>query len=445
MDTDLKTLISAIMKATANRITSEPALASTSGKPGLVDRLAQKVFLKILENFHRGGLRVTLPDGQSLRFGPCPEDTAVLHIDDYRFFRKVMFYGEVGFGEAYMLSYWSSPDVTAVLRCLIENLEAIPGMSGSQQKSAIFNLLGTVNSLYHILRRNTIGNSRRNIHAHYDLSNEFYRLWLDDTMTYSSAWYGKSDMPLEEAQKYKYRKIAQSLALKPGMHVLEIGCGWGGFSLLAAEEFGVKMTAVTISEQQFGEATKRVAEAGLQDKIKVVFSDYRKLKGRFDAIVSIEMIEAVGHQYLKTYFRQCHKLLKPEGRLGLQVILCPDNRYDTMRKSADWIKRYIFPGGQLPSTRAIQQAIAKTGDLGLQHFESFGLHYAKTLHEWRETFNQRIENIRDMGYDEVFVREWNYYLAYCEAAFATHNISVAQMVFSRPNNPDFRVSAESVG
>ncbi len=432
------------MNIIVNNIPSPPSIPGISLKPAYIDRLAQKIFIKLLENFNRGGLRLILPDGQQVRFGPSPEDTAVLQIHHYGFFRKVMFYGEVGFGEAYMLGFWSAPDVTAVLRCLIENLEAIPGMSGSQRKFSVINLLDAVNRSYHMLRRNTIGNSRRNIKEHYDLSNEFYRLWLDDTMTYSSAWYGESDMPLEEAQKNKYRKIAQSLALKPGMTVLEIGCGWGGFSLLAAKEFGVKVTAVTISRQQFEEATKRVTHAGLQDQIKVVFSDYRKLKGRYDAIVSIEMIEAVGHQYLKAYFRQCHQLLKPEGRLGLQVILCPDNRYDAMRKSVDWIKRYIFPGGQLPSTGAIQQAIAKTGDLGLQHFESFGLHYARTLREWRETFNQRIEHIREMGYDDVFVRKWNYYLAYCEAAFATHNISVAQMVFSRPNNPDFRLSAESV-
>lgn len=432
------------MKATAHPASTNSILDTPADKQSTIDALAQKAFIKILKRFHRGGLRVILPNSQVLLFGPNHDDAAVLQIHHYHFFRRVLFYGEVGFGEAYMHGYWSSPDVTAVLRCLIENLETIPGMSGAQRKVSLTNVLGLVHRAYHVFRRNSIRNSRRNIRDHYDLSNEFYRLWLDDTMTYSSAWYDDSDMPLEEAQKNKYRKMAQSLALKPGMHVLEIGCGWGGFSLLAAKEFGVNVTAVTISQQQFEEAEKRVAEAGLQEKVKVVFSDYRKLQGQFDAIVSIEMIEAVGHEYLKTYFRQCHHLLKPEGRLGLQVILCPDNRYETMRKSVDWIKRYIFPGGQLPSTKAIQQAITKTGDLGLQHLECFGLHYAKTLNAWRETFNQRIDHIRELGYDEVFVRKWNYYLAYCEAAFATHNISVAQMIFSRPNNPGYRLYAEGI-
>jgi cyclopropane-fatty-acyl-phospholipid synthase len=221
------------------------------------------------------------------------------------------------------------------------------------------------------------------------------------------------------------------------MQVLEIGCGWGGFSIYAATHFGVKMTAITISEEQHKKARARVIEEGLQDSVEVLLCDYRDVRGQFDAIASIEMLEAVGHQFLKDYFAQCHHLLKPTGRVGLQVIVCPDSRYDAMRKSVDWIKKHIFPGGQLPSIKALIDSVNATGDLTLQHLESFGMHYAKTLRIWRERFNEKREAVMALGFDETFLRKWNYYLAYCEAAFASRNINVSQLILSRPNNTDF--------
>lgn len=407
-------------------------------------RILKSLFFKLLNRFSKGHLTVVLPDGKQDAFGASESPNGLLKIHSNDFFRKILFYGEIGFGESYMEGDWSSPDVPGVLQCFIANLETIPGMSGSKKQFSIFNLLDGANKLFHWLRRNTLRNSRRNIQAHYDLSNEFYQLWLDPTWTYSSAYFERPGQELAEAQQNKYRRLARSLGLRPGMQVLEIGCGWGGFALLAAREFGVNLTCVTLSDEQLKLARRRVAEAGLEQRIEVCLQDYRTVKGQFDAIVSIEMLEAVGHQFLRDYFSQCHRLLKPEGRLGLQVILCPDNRYDAMRKSVDWIKRHIFPGGQLPSYAAIQDAVQSTGDLFLQGFDSFGNHYAQTLRIWRKSFNEHLEAVQQLGFDETFTRKWDYYLAYCEAAFATHNITVSQMVFSRPNNRKFLLETQPI-
>jgi len=315
-------------------------------------------------------------------------------------------------------------------------------MSGSRSQALLFNSLKALNHFAHWRCRNTRHNSRRNSRKHYDLGNDFYSLWLDDTLTYSSAWFEGADS-LEQAQENKYRRLCQKLRLGPGMRVLEIGCGWGGFAIHAARHFGVQVTAITISPAQHAKAVERVRAAGLEDRVEVLLRDYREVRGQFDAIASIEMLEAVGHAFLRTYFAQCHRLLKPTGRVGLQVIICPDSRYDAMRRSADWIKKHIFPGGQLPSIKALVDSACSTGDLYLQHLENFGLHYARTLNLWRERFNLQSRAVMALGFDERFLRKWNYYLAYCEAAFATRNINVAQMILSRPNNTAFAL--EQVG
>jgi len=313
-------------------------------------------------------------------------------------------------------------------------------MSGSRYKAAAFHALKLLNRFAHWRRRNTPRNSRRNISEHYDLSNDFYSLWLDETMTYSSAWF-QGEESLRSAQENKYHRLCEKLRLEPGMEVLEIGCGWGGFSIYAAHNFGVRITAITISEAQYDKARKRVSEEGLDGQVEILLCDYRDVRGQFDAIASIEMLEAVGHEFLKSFFKQCHRLLKPTGRVGLQVIICPDSRYEAMRKSVDWIKKHIFPGGQLPSVKALVDSVNATGDLYLQHLESFGLHYARTLELWRERFNRQRDAVMAMGFDETFLRKWNYYLAYCEAAFATRNINVSQMILSRPNNTEFSLEA----
>lgn len=409
-----------------------------SAKATFLTRLSTRAVLGILSRFNRAAIRMICPDGTVRTFGtPIPgEDPAEIHVHNHRFFRRVLLHGEIGFGEGYMDGDWTTPDLTGLIAAMIENLERIPHMSGSRMKATGYHVLKTFNTFAHWRRRNTRQNSQRNIHAHYDLSNDFYALWLDPSMTYSSAWFNGAE-DLRQAQENKYQRLCEKLRLRPGMHVLEIGCGWGGFSIHAAHHYGVKVTAITISEEQYRKARERVHAEGLTDSIDIQLTDYRDVRGSFDAIASIEMLEAVGHQYLTTFFDQCHQLLNPDGCLGLQVIVCPDSRYEAMRKSTDWIKKHIFPGGQLPSVKALMDSINATGDLYLQHLESFGLHYAKTLRIWRERFNRQREAVMELGFDESFVRKWNYYLAYCEAAFATRNINVSQMIFTRPNNTRF--------
>lgn len=411
-----------------------------SASAGILDRFARRTFLAILAKFRGPALELHFPEGGSQVFGNrSPEDPPVdLQIHQPRFFRRILFHGEIGFGEAYTEGLWSTNDLPGVIRCLIENLEQIPGMSGSKSRASAFHLLRILNRFAHWTRRNTRSNSRRNIREHYDLSNEFYALWLDESLTYSSAFF-HGDEPLHAAQQNKYDRLCRKLDLHPGMSVLEIGCGWGGFSLYAARHYKVQVTAVTISKAQFDKTYERVREEGLQDWIEVRLADYRELQGCYDAIVSIEMLEAVGHEFLRGYFDQCHRLLKKNGRLGLQVIVCPDSRYEQMRRSVDWIKKHVFPGGQLPSIKAIVDSLHATGDLYLQHLENFGLHYARTLHLWRTRFNEHRKTVTDMGFDEVFMRKWNYYLAYCEAAFVSRNINVTQLVLARPNNGTFTV------
>lgn len=421
---------------------SEPATDTPEAPDSFLDRLARKTVLSMLGRFDHSGLQMILPDGTRHHFGQTSPEApvAVLDIHHSRFFRRILFDGEIGFGEGYMEGDWTTPDLPALISSLIDNLEHIPEMSGSRYRAAAYHALKLLNRFAHWRRRNTRRNSRRNISEHYDLSNDFYSLWLDETMTYSSAWFEGQEC-LRSAQENKYHRLCDKLRLEPGMEVLEIGCGWGGFSIYAARHFGVKVTAITISEAQCTRARKRVEEEGLQDLVDIRLCDYRDVQGQFDAIASIEMLEAVGHQFLKTYFDQCHRLLKPTGRVGLQVIICPDSRYEAMRKSVDWIKKHIFPGGQLPSVKALIDSASATGDLYLQHLESFGLHYAKTLHLWREQFNTQKEAIMALGFDEQFMRKWNYYLAYCEAAFASRNINVSQMILSRPNNTAFVIES----
>jgi len=426
-------------------IANQTVSALSNDQPGFVDKTCRKIVMRLLERFSKGRLEITFPDGERRLYGnpECADKPAQLYIHHPSFYRNIVLHGEIGFGESYVGGGWSTPDLPRVIESLIANLEAIPGMSGSKASALAINLLQVVNRFNHFLRRNTVRNSKRNIAAHYDLSNDFYSLWLDQTWTYSSAWFKQDTDSLESAQSEKYDRLCQRLQLAPGMQILEIGCGWGGFAIHAARHYNVSVTAITISKEQFSKATQRIAEAGLEDKISVQLIDYRAVHGAYDAIVSIEMLEAVGHEFLPAFFKQCHRLLKPDGRLGLQVIVCPDARYDSMRRSTDWIKKHIFPGGQLPSIKALIDAIHDTGDLYLHHLESFGLHYARTLRLWRERFNDRIEDVCALGFDEPFVRKWNYYLAYCEAAFTSRNINVSQFVFSRPNSKGYTLELKA--
>ncbi len=286
--------------------------------------------------------------------------------------------------------------------------------------------------LFHWLNRNTRSGSRRNIAAHYDLGNDFYALWLDSRMMYSCAWYADADTVLEDAAVAKLDRICRRLNLGPGDHVVEIGTGWGGFAVHAAKHYGCHVTTTTISSAQHAYAAQRIAAEGLEDRITLLQQDYRDLNGTFDKLVSIEMIEAVGHEYLDTYFRKCASLLKPAGELLIQAITIADQRYESAKRNVDFIKRYVFPGGFLPSVTAMTAALTRETDMRAIYIEDIGLHYARTLHDWRERFFERIEAVREQGFSDEFIRLWDFYLSYCESAFLERAIGDVHLHAVKP-------------
>ncbi len=400
--------------------------------------LYQRIVLGLLSEMTQGFMRIVLPDGEVREFGDKNSPyKATIRIIRESFFRRCVLFGDVGFGEAYVDGDWDTDGVTAVIKWFLLNVENAPTLSGSRKKFVPGNFLKVLNRISHKLRANNVRGSRKNIAEHYDLNNDFFKLFLDKTMTYSSAYFSANDEPLEHAQEEKYDMLCRKLELQPSDHLLEIGSGWGAFALHAARKYGCRITTTTISEEQYMYARELFQREHLDDRIEIKLADYRTLKGSYDKIVSIEMLEAVGHEYLETYFAKCHELLKKNGVLAFQVITCADSRYDSLRKSIDWIQKHIFPGSLLPSIGALNRAVNRTGDLVMQHMEEFGLSYARTLAQWRENFNSRLDQVRLLGFDERFIRKWNYYLSYCEGAFVMRNISVVQMVYTRPNNLSF--------
>lgn len=360
---------------------------------------------------------------------------ATVSILDEAFFKRCVLFGPIGFAEGYMAGEWDSPDLAAVIGFFILNAEDAGGLRTEQgAKAPLLNLLNAYNRLLHQQRPNDLKTSRRNISEHYDLSNEFFALWLDPTMTYSSALFEPADLDLQAAQIKKYDNLCRTLQLKPTDHVLEIGTGWGGFSIHAASTYGCRITSLTISQRQHDEAVRRIAAAGLSDKVTVLLEDYRKVTGQYDKIVSIEMIEAVGDKFLDTYFASLQRVLAPHGMLGLQMITCPDRQHRILRDGVDFIQKHIFPGSLLVSQARVTEALMKTGSLNLFDWQDMGLHYAKTLGLWCERFEAVRDTVVSMGFDEPFIRKWRYYLRYCEAAFASRNISVVQAIYTRPNN-----------
>ncbi|MEJ5364974.1 MAG: DUF1365 family protein [Desulfosoma sp.] len=399
--------------------------------PGVLDKRFGRWFLDLFSAAEKGDLTVTLPDGTRHRFG-TPGDTphADLTVHDPGFFTRVFWAGDVGLGESFMDGMWDSTDPTAFIAFLIRNRDVL-----ENRRSTASKLAGVLDRLRHLSRANTLFGSRRNIRRHYDLSNELFAAFLDPSMTYSCALFEKDGDDLEEAQRRKLRRIAQKARLGPNDHVLEIGCGWGSFAVLAARETGCRVTGITVSKAQWDFARQRVREAGLEDRVTILLRDYRRVQGRFDKIVSIEMLEAVGHEYLPRFFQCCERLLAPHGLLVLQTIAIPDHRYERYRKGCDWIQKYIFPGGMLPSLGALCQAMAETSTFYVESLENIGVHYARTLREWRLRFEKNREAVRRLGFDETFRRMWLYYLCFCEAAFATRTLNDLQLVLSRPNNP----------
>jgi cyclopropane-fatty-acyl-phospholipid synthase len=363
---------------------------------------------------------------QVRQFGqPSPlVSDARVRVTNPRFYRMLLTGGALGAAESYLRGDWQTDDLLPLFRLFSHNQAAMQGMEGTSRRIA-----APLVWLFRQLKRNTLSGSRRNIHAHYDLGNEFFALFLDETMTYSSALFATPDQPLADASRNKYERICQRLGLRPGMHIVEIGTGWGGFAIHAAQQFGCHVTTTTISAEQYQYARQRVEQLGLGDRIELLQRDYRQMDGQFDRLVSIEMIEAVGHEYLPVYFQKCASLLRPGGEMMLQAITIPDQRYDQYRRSIDFIQRYIFPGGCLPSLGAIARAAGSTEQLQLIQWQDFSAHYAETLSHWRRAFWSHVDQVQALGLDDRFVRMWDYYLAYCEAGFRERMTGLVQMHF----------------
>jgi cyclopropane-fatty-acyl-phospholipid synthase len=391
--------------------------------------------LRTLASFDKGYLLIELPGGEKVEIGDAEATPrANLWVRDEAFFKKCALGGGVGLGEAYMDGDWDTENIRDVIAWFICNLHANDRLKGSSQRFHLVGWLRGLDRVAHRLRHNSKATSRKNIEEHYDLGNDFYRLWLDPTMTYSSARFsGDHEQALEEAQRSKYQALAEKLQIQAEDHVLEIGCGWGGFACFAAERYGCRVTGVTISPAQYEEAQKRVKASGLEDRVEIVLRDYRELTGTFDKIASIEMLEAVGHRYHPVWARQCHRLLKPDGRLAVQMITVPDGDYAMLKKGADFIQKHIFPGSLLLSVGRMNEVLREAGQFSLFELEDLGMSYARTLASWHERFNAELDQVRALGFSERFIRKWNYYLKYCEAAFATRNISVVQAVYLRPH------------
>ncbi len=393
------------------------------------DRLARKFVLKKFAHLAHGQLSLMDSLGTE-HFGEAGTDCAArVTIHHPAFYRRMVKRGSLGAAESYMEGHWTSDDLTALFQIFIRNLQDTPPARRSQSK-----LRNLADWFVHRLRPNTKAGSKKNIHAHYDLGNDFFSLFLDETMTYSAGIFHTAQSSLLEASKEKIDRICRKLDLKPGDQLLEIGTGWGALAIHAAREYGCRVTTTTISEEQHRFAKDRVKEAGLENQITLLLEDYRDLTGQYDKLVSIEMIEAVGQQFFDTYFRKCSSLLKPEGLMGLQAITMNEQRFASYLKSVDFIQRYIFPGGCLPSVTRIMESIAKMTDLRVLHLEDIAPHYAQTLRVWRDRFFEQLGAVREQGYPDSFLRMWEYYLSYCEAAFEERYIGTVQMVFAKPKS-----------
>jgi cyclopropane-fatty-acyl-phospholipid synthase len=396
-----------------------------------IDKICRPLLFSRLRKIEFGQVKIIDHCGEQL-FGNTEESselTVDISVKDQRFYSDIALGGTVAAGEAYMQGYWSCNNLTGLVRIMLRNRQVMDQVEGgfSLFKAPILRLM-------HWLNRNSQAGSRRNIEAHYDLGNEMFELFLDPTMMYSCAYYPDSEASLDQAATAKLQRICEKLQLSETDHVVEIGTGWGGFAIYAATHFGCKVTTTTISKQQYEIARQRVIAAGLEDKVTLLMEDYRDLQGAYDKLVSIEMIEAVGPQYLETYFTKCSTLLKPDGIMLIQAITIQDQFYDQAIKSVDFIQRYIFPGGFIPSVTAISNAVKNATDTRLFQMEDIGPHYATTLRDWRKNFFNNIEQIKALGYSDQFIAMWEFYLCYCEGGFLERTLGTSHLVFVKPDN-----------
>jgi cyclopropane-fatty-acyl-phospholipid synthase len=413
-------------------------LGKITPKPRRLDRLAKQILFNRLVGLKHGTISFVenINDKKTeLKFGSSEPESllediqVVIEVKNTQFYGEVVFGGSIGAGEAYMQGYFECDNLTNLIRLMVRNQSLLDSI-----ETGLARLTSPIQKWLHTINRNTQEGSRRNIAAHYDLGNDFFKLMLDPTMMYSSAIFEHAKQSLQDASVAKLKSICEKLDLKETDHLLEIGTGWGGFAIYAAQNYGCKVTTTTISQQQYVMAVERVKQAGLEGRIEILLTDYRDLNGSYDKLVSIEMIEAIGHQFYDTYFAKCGNLLKPNGMMLLQAITIADQRYASAIRSVDFIQRYIFPGSCIPSVTAMLESITKSSDLRLFNLEDIGLHYAKTLAMWRDNFFRNIAQIRAMGYPETFIRMWEFYLCYCEGGFEERVLGDVHMLLVKPEN-----------
>ncbi len=402
-------------------VTKENLSTATKGTPPFF-----KLMATVSNRMDYGVINYHLPDGRVLRFDSQDGsgEEAHVYVRDFAMARKTVFGGTIGFYESYAAEQWDTPDLAQCLYVFAKNADAI------QEQFMGNPVLRTMNNVVHAMNKNSKKGSKKNIMAHYDLGNSFYEKWLDPSMTYSSALFDTPETKLEAAQTAKYRSLAEQISLRPDEEVLEIGSGWGGFAEYAAKEVGAKVTGVTISPEQYDYACERMFREGLNDKVEIRLQDYRDVSGTFDKIASIEMFEAVGKEYWPVYFNKVHENLKADGRAGLQIITIADRFYPFYVKAADFIQRYVFPGGMLPSPTALNESVEQAG-MKIENTVSFGLDYARTLNQWHAEFLEKWDEITPLGFDDRFKKLWQFYLAYCEAGFRAQSTDVCQVTLAK--------------
>ena len=390
-------------------------------------KISKRLLFQVLNKLEEGHLSIVCPEDTYVFGSPDAELKAVLAVHNERFFRSALLGGDMGMGEAFMQGDWSSPDLVALVRVAVRNLEHM------ERGNKLFSVLSSIaDAVRHGFRGNSLSGSRRNISYHYDLGNDFYRLFLDPTLAYSCAYFQTPDDSLEQAQLRKFDRICCKLQLRSSDHLLEIGTGWGGFAAYAAKTYGCRITTTTISRQQYEYANELFKELGHPgERITLLLEDYRNLRGQFDKLVSIEMVEAVGLKYYDSYFGACDRLLKPDGIMFLQAITMNEQNFPAYRKRCDWIQKYIFPGAELVSLAEVLSSLGRCTRFSVHHAEDIGLHYAETLKAWRERFLAQIGEVKTLGFDETFLRMWEYYLAYCEGAFREGYVGDIQLMLRK--------------